>query len=155
MKMIQLLPHRVIFVVCDDRHTSIMFTQWYVRTNRVFANWCTGVYVEDRIRRYRQCLGLHMPTMKMRQPTSGPWDLPSLMVFTAVADVREVSPERGRGAKCLLLERPLLSLIYRISPRDTGGGLVEAPPCHIRINKSARQGLGQTCPRPRQGRHHH
>ena len=30
---------------------------------------------------------------------------------------------------------------------------MEAPPCHVR-KKSARQGLVQTCPRPRQARHH-
>ena len=38
-----------------------------------------------------------------------------------MADIRESKPERGRGAKGLLRERPLLSPIHNISPGETRG----------------------------------
>ena len=42
------------------------------------------------------------------------------MVFI-LADVQERNPERCRGAKGPLPERPLLSLIYKASPHETRG----------------------------------
>ena len=64
----------------------------------------------------------HMPTMKRHQPTSGQRGPPSLMIFIMV-DVREYKPRTSQGAKGPLLtgERPLLSLIYKISPCETRG----------------------------------
>ena len=62
----------------------------------------------------------HMPTMKGRQPTSSLRGPSSFMVFIMV-DVREYKPERSQGEKGPLRERPLLSLIYKISPCATRG----------------------------------
>ena len=94
----------------------------------------------------------HMPTMKRRQPTSGLRGPPSLMVFIII-DVREYT-ERSQGERVPYEERPFLSLICKISPCETRGrfcGGTSLP--HIR-KKTARQGLGQTGPRPRQRGHH-
>ena len=63
----------------------------------------------------------HRP-ITIRQPTSGLRVPPSSMVFT-MADVRELNPERGRGAKGPPRERSLISLIYKVSPRKTRGRL--------------------------------
>ena len=79
-----------------------------------------------------------------------------VLVFT-MADVRELRPERGRGAEGRVRERPLLSLIYILRIRSLlerrEGGLVETPPCHI-IRKLNVKASAKTCPRPRQRRHH-
>ena len=67
----------------------------------------------------------HMPNVKIRQLASGPYGPPSLMVFT-IADVRELNPERGRGAKGpLSYSRTTLARtnVFRRSPRETRGRL--------------------------------
>ena len=91
-----------------------------------------------------------MPTTKRCQPTSGLRGPPSLTVFIMV-DVREYKPRAQPGRKGSSTRTTLLlSLIYKISPCETRGrfcGGTSLP--HVR-KKTARQGLGQTGPRPRQ-----
>ena len=67
-----------------------------------------------------------------------------VLVFT-MADVRELRPERGRGAEGRVRERPLLSLIYilrirsLLERRERFGGDSSLP----HNKKTERQGLGQ------------
>ena len=75
------------------------------------------------------------------------------VLTTAGVRALNKKPERGRGAKGPLRERALLSLIYKVSPRETRGrfcGGTSLP----HNKKSALQGLGRTRPRPRQRRPH-
>ena len=109
--------------------------------------------VEDRIRRYRPSPRKHAnhedTLTNVRSMRSAINDGPSRMVH-----VRQYSPNLpgSRGSST----RPTLTPTFHIEDslreiaREFCGG---ASLSHIK-KKAARQGLGQTGPRPRQGRHH-
>ena len=68
-----------------------------------------------------------------------------------------IKPELTREQRVLHENDPhsnVFTLRSRFCLREMRETFVEAPTCHIRSRTTARQGLGQTCPRPRQGRHH-
>ena len=68
-----------------------------------------------------------------------------------------IKPELTREQRVLHENDPhsnVFTLRSRFCLREMRETFVEAPTCHIRSRTTARQGLGQTCPRPRQGRNH-